>query len=327
MVFRPASILVIGLVLLAFVLSFPVPTVNAEPGIHEMKAPDQGAQNVSVGIYLMSINDFDSVKGVYSLEFYLYVFWNPMFVGEPNFQILNAVEMKKEQVKVDHLDGGEAAWYLVHAKLFTTPDLKHYPFDTIPLKVIIEDASHDVSEVNLVWNQAESGVDDMFSTTGWIEQEIRYESDEHSYPWGRNYSQISFTFVLERNSISSAVNILLPPLIFCFVSFLAFIITPLKDISLPVRLSLGTGMIISAVLFHVAQSSALPPFGGIRQLDIIMMSAYVAIATSILITVLCHVYHARGRPDDVVKKINRLGLVLAVTTPVVVYVLLYILFV
>jgi hypothetical protein len=326
-VVRPGAVLVIGLVLLAIVLSLPVPTVKADTGIDVVNAPGPEVQNVSVGIYLMSINDFDSVKGVYNLEFYLYVFWNSMVVDEPNFQILNAVDMKKELVKVEHLTGGEAAWYLVHAKLFTTPDLKHYPFDTIPLKVILEDASHDITEVNLVWDEAESGVDEMFSTAGWNEQGIRYESSEHAYPWGENYSQISFTFILERNSLSSAVNILLPPMIFCFVSFLAFIITPLKDISLPVRLSLGTGMIISAVLFHVAQSSALPPFGGIRQLDIIMMSAYVAIATSILVTVLCHVYHVRGRPDEQVKKINKFGLILALTTPIVVYVLLYILFV
>lgn len=319
--------MVISLVFLAFMLSLPVPAAASDTDVDLFQAPDEEAQNVSVGIYLMSINDFDSVNGVYNLEFYLYVFWNSLAIDEPNFQILNAVDMDKELVKVEHVTGGEASWYLVHAKLFTMPDLKHYPFDTIDLKIILEDASHDNSEVNLIWDEAESGVDDMFSTAGWNEMGIRYENYEHAYPWGENYSQIGFTFILERNSLSSAVNILLPPLIFCFVSFLAFIITPLKDMSLPVRLSLGTGMIISAVLFHVAQSSALPPFGGIRQLDIIMMSAYVAIATSIMVTVLCHVYHVKGRPDEQVNRINRFGLILALTTPIVLYVLLFILFV
>jgi hypothetical protein len=282
---------------------------------------------VDIGIYLLSISNFDSVKGTYDLEFYVYTYWNNQVTEKPSLVILNAMKVSNETVLEEMRSGGMASWNMYRATLFTSPDQKHYPFDTIDIQVIIEDDTHDISQINFLWISEQSGVDNMFQASGWNQKGTNYSVSEHSYPWGKDYSQAKFSIVLERKSLSSAVNIMLPPLIFCFVSFLAFIISPVKDNPLPVRLSLGTGMIISAVLFHVAQSSALPPFGGIRQLDIIMMSAYAAIAISLLITVLCHVYHSRGWPDEKVKKLNRDGMFLAIATPFVSYAILYLLFV
>jgi len=216
---------------------------------------------------------------------------------------------------------------MYRASLFTTPDVKHYPFDTLSLDIILEDDSHDISNVTFEWADQRKVIDPMFHTEGWNQKGIGFNVTGHAYPWGETYSQAHFSLVLERKSISSTANILLPPLIFCFVSFLAFIISPVKENPLMVRLSLGTGMIISAVLFHVAQSSALPPFGEIRQLDIIMISAYMAIAISVLVTVLCSVNHTRGAPDDKVLRLNRDGLLVALAAPFITYIVLYVLFV
>lgn len=300
---------------------------SADEGLSEVGSAQPSDGTVSIGIYLLSLSNFDALKGTYDLEFYVYMFWNPDTSSEPNLQVINAMRVSNETVSRTFTMGGESVWIMYRASLFTTPDVKHYPFDTLSLDIVLEDDAHDVTNVTFQWADREQILDPMFQTVGWNQKGMGFNVTEHSYPWGETYSQAHFSLVLERKSISSTANILLPPLIFCFVSFLAFIISPVKESPLMVRLSLGTGMIISAVLFHVAQSSALPPFGEIRQLDIIMISAYMAIALSILVTVLCSVYHTRGAPDAKVLKMNRDGLMIALAAPFVTYAILYILFV
>jgi len=310
-----------------FMLSIAAVSSSADDGLTTARADQPSESVVNVGIYLLSLSNFDALKGTYDLEFYVYMFWNPQEASEPNLQVINAMKVTNETVSTTFTNGGEVVWTMYRATLFTTPDVKHYPFDTLSLEVILEDDAHDISNVTFQWTNQENVLDGMFQTVGWTQNGMDFNVTEHEYPWGETYSQAHFSLVLERKSISSTANILLPPVIFCFVSFLAFIISPVKESPLMVRLSLGTGMIISAVLFHVAQSSALPPFGEIRQLDIIMISAYMAIAISIMVTVLCSVHHARNAPDAKVLKLNRDGLITAMAAPFITYAILYILFV
>ena len=318
--FRYGAIVAIFLLGLLLFVPFCVGEAHAEQT--PMAAENNEAATVDIGVYLLTISDFDSLKGTYHLEFYVYMYWNPMVTTEPDLQLINAISYTNETVSREYTEGGEMVWQMYRATMFTTPDGKNYPFDSIEIKVVIEDDVHDISQTKFDWITGKSGVDDLFITSGWDQKGTSYNITSHTYPWDKTYSQATFSLKLERRSLSSAGNILLPPIIFCFVSFLAFIISPVKESPLMVRLSLGTGMIISAVLFHVAQSAMLPPFGEIRMLDIIMISSYTAIAISIFVTVMCHVYHAKGSPDKKVLALNRNGLVLALLTPFICYLVL-----
>jgi hypothetical protein len=321
-----AALALVLVAVLSFASLMAMPA-SGDDGLPTIGTNQPADGEVNIGIYLLSLSNFDPLKGTYDLEFYVYMFWNPQLTSEPNLQVINAIKVTNETVSRTYNMGGEGVWIMYRASLFTTPDVKHYPFDTLALDVVLEDDAHDISNVTFLWTHQEQVLDSMFQTEGWNQKGMDFNTTEHSYPWGDTYSQAHFSLVLERKAISSTANILLPPVIFCFVSFLAFIISPVKENPLMVRLSLGTGMIISAVLFHVAQSSALPPFGEIRQLDIIMISSYMAIALSILVTVLCSVYHTRGAPDEKVLQLNREGLMIALAAPFITYAVLYLLFV
>ncbi|DAC72556.1 MAG TPA: hypothetical protein DSN98_04525 [Thermoplasmata archaeon] len=275
---------------------------------------------INVGIYVISIGNFEFTKGTYVLDFYLMFQWEDQNISPVNFEFMNGRATSKEKIYEAQTNNTSEVWYRVQASLFINPDFHSYPFDSQALKIILEDSKYNISTVTYAPMEDILGIDEQFRSAGWIIQSSNMSVAEHAYPWGEEYSQLTYTIILERDAGLTAAKLLLPPIIFCIVSGLSFFF---KADKITHRLGLGTSMLISAVMFHLSQTSALPPLPSLILIDKIMIAVYAFLASSLFATTLIYVDDEYWKDVDYTRIVNRAGGALTVILPFLIFGLLY----
>jgi len=82
-------------------------------------------------------------------------------------------------------------------------------------------------------------------------------------------------------------------------------------------------MLISAVMFHLSQTTSLPALPSLILIDKIMIAVYAFLASSLLATTLIYVDDEYWKKVDYTKQVNRFGAILTIILPFVVFALLY----
>jgi hypothetical protein len=275
---------------------------------------------VHVGIYAISLGNFEFTKGTYVLDFYLMFQWENKNISPTSFEFMNGRAVSKEKIYESYTNETSEVWYRVQANLFITPEFHSYPFDTQDLKIVLEDSKYNTSSLMYVPMTDVLGVDEQFRIAGWKIQSYNTSVSTHEYPWGEDYSQLTYTIKLERDAGLTAAKLLLPPIIFCVVSGLSFFF---KADKITQRLGLGTSMLISAVMFHLSQTSSLPPLPSLILIDKIMIAVYAFLASSLFATTLIYIDDEYWKDVDYTKIVNRLGGALTVVLPFIVFAILY----
>jgi len=246
--------------------------------------------------------------------------WENENLTPASFEFMNGRPTTKEKIYEATTDGVHETWYRVQATLFITPEFKSYPFDSQNLKIVLEDSKYNTSTFSYAPLDEMNGVDDQFRLAGWRIDSYRMEESTHDYPWGEQYSQITFTITIVRDAGLTAMKLLLPPIIFCIVSGLSFFF---KADKITHRLGLGTSMLISAVMFHLSQTSSLPPLPSLILVDKIMIAVYAFLASSLFATTLIYIDEEYWKDVDYTKLVNRLGGIITIILPFIVFGLLY----
>lgn len=275
---------------------------------------------IYVGIYVISIGNFEFTKGTYSLDFYVVFAWNNPTKSPTSFEFMNGRPTSKEKIYESLSNDSNEIWYRIQANLFINPDFTKYPLDSQKLKIIIEDSKYNSTALEYRALEAVNGVDDAFAISGWRMQSYSSDIREHEYPWGEKYSQLTFTITLERDAGLTVIKMLLPPIIFCIISGLSFFF---KADKITHRLGLGTSMLISAVMFHLSQTGSLPPMPSLMLIDKIMIAVYAFLASSLLATTLIYIDDEYWKEVDYTKQVNHLGAIITITLPFVVFTVLY----
>lgn len=275
---------------------------------------------IQVGIYVISIGNFEFTKGTYVLDFYLMFQWENQNISPVNFEFMNGRATSKEKIYDERIDNTSEMWYRAQANLFITPEFNQYPFDAQDLKIILEDSIYNKTIVTYQPLEEILGIDEQFRIAGWNIQSYDTNISVHDYPWGEEYSQFTYTIKLERDAGLTAAKLLLPPIIFCIVSGLSFFF---KADKITHRLGLGTSMLISAVMFHLSQTSSLPPLPSLILIDKIMIAVYAFLASSLFATTLIYIDDEYWKDVDYTKTVNRIGGSITIILPFLVFGLLY----
>jgi len=82
-------------------------------------------------------------------------------------------------------------------------------------------------------------------------------------------------------------------------------------------------MFISAVMFHLSQTSSLPPLPSLILIDKIMIAVYAFLASSLFATTLIYIDDEYWKDVDYTKTVNKTGGVLTIILPFLVFGLLY----
>lgn len=312
---RRLTILLLALVALGLLSLVPAaPPASADPGVTE----------VDVGLYLINFGNYDVSKGTYVMDFYLWFSWDTNASGPSftptTFEFMNGRPTSKEQLSDETApDGQRTIWFRIQASLTSEPRFRNFPFDEQVLQVQFEDTAKTVSTLQYRPLLDDSGLDPAVRVSGWRIEGWSMTTRDVDYPWGETYHRTVFEIRVVREPTTTAIKTLLPVLVFCAVSGLSFFF-PVEKITQ--RVGLGTGMLISAVMFHISQTSALPPLGSLILMDKIMISAYTFLAASLVVTTIISINEDHWKKPGLSKWINGTGATAALIVPFVVFGLL-----
>jgi len=209
----------------------------------------------------------------------------------------------------------------IQASLYNDPQFKAYPFNEFEIVIQIEDSKFTTEELVYVPDTGGSGLDDSLNIPGWQikNQELTVTDNVYTKWDNETYSHTTFSISVGRAITTTAIKTLLPPIIFCIVSGLSFAFRPDKIAN---RIGFGTSMLISAVMFHISQTSSLPPMPMLMTIDKIMIATYGFLAASLFVTTVMYIDEEYWKDKDYTKEVNFYGAIVAIILPFVVYAIL-----
>ena len=285
-------------------------------------AQEPAPVEVEIGVFALSFGNYDVNKGTYTMDFYLFFRWDPAKAPAGftpgGWELMNGdasgAKTPKIYDAIDNETGEREVWYRVKATLLSAPRFDRFPYDTQRVSITVEDSVYTRDELVYVAMVDESGLDDEFVAGGWQVGEPHLEVVDKSYKFGEDYSRAKFDVELSRAKLSTTIKTLLPPVAFVLVAGLAFFFHPTKWGN---RVGLGTGMLISAVMFHISQTLALPPLPRLVLFDKVMIAVYLFILASLAVTALIAIDEDYWKDRDYTKQINSWGALLAVAIPAI----------
>jgi hypothetical protein len=297
-----------------------LPAVNSSSG---------SPARMEVSVYINSIDNLDMTKGTYTIDSYLHFRWTDPGVETANFEFMNGVPSSSaNSVKKlsESKDGPvKEEWYRTRADFRIIPNNMDYPYQSGILPIKIEDADYTSSELIFVPFTEESGMEPGFVIPGWKFGTPAFSVSDHVYPGNFSYSQLAYNIPITNDAIASLLQTIVPPLIFCGIAALSFTVQVKEGPLIALRYSLTTSMFISAVMYHFSQLALVPGLGVLKLFDKFMISVYLFLAVTIVITTLCYVAERQWEKPELVKPFNRYGMVLTIVLPAVSFWLLLVL--
>ena len=285
-----------ALALLALAALLAVPAARAEPLV------------VDVQVYVINLGNYDTTKGTYTVDFYLVLSWDAAAGGNVTplrYEFMNGRATSTDRLS-DETDenGTRTVQWRVQANLYAEPQFAEYPYDTQRIDVLFEDALHGTDELVYRVDLEGSGLDDNVRIAGWRVQGWSFTEAPKQYPPDEEFSRARFTVIVEREPLSTTIKSFLPPVAFCLVAGLGFFFHPSKVAN---RITLGTGMLISAVAFHISQTQSLPPLGQLILFDKVMLCVYAFIVGCLIVSTLIHIDEDYWKERDYTRQINVIG--------------------
>lgn len=326
---RKIPVILLFLLMALLLLISSVQAVEASPSLPPAVNSSSGSPaKMEVSVFINSIDDLDMVKGTYTLDCYLHFRWTDPSIDAASFEFMNGEPTSVESVKIisESKSGPvKEEWYRARANFRIIPNNMDYPFESGILPLKIEDTNHDSSQLIYVPLMEESGIEPGFVIPGWKISNPTFSIIEHKYPGAPAFSQISYNIPITNDALASVLQTAVPPLIFCIIAGLSFLIRVDHNELVHLRYVLTTSMFISAVMYHFGQLALIPGLGVLKLFDKFMIAVYLFLAVTVAITTFCYLAQQQwGRPE-LVKPINRYGIVVSIVLPVVSFWLLVVL--
>ncbi|HSC89624.1 MAG TPA: hypothetical protein VLC09_20215, partial [Polyangiaceae bacterium] len=259
---------------------------------------------VSVGLVLANVPDYDIVKGTFRADFFLSLTCKkPM--PKIRLTFTNGISSEIEPMA----DQPTFKLYRVRGEFSSLPDLHKYPFDTQELSIELEDVYNGVDMVKFKTDQEHTFLDAGFSLAGWDVDYFRARTMSHFYPDRFEnddlyYHRYTFVLGIERFATSAMFTVFVPAFVIVLIS-LSGLWFP-RD-QLEVRSNATTPMLAAAVLFHFALTQALPSVAYLTRADKLMLSVYLCLGVHMLTLWMWFVVH-----DDHTERIFKWGKLIGV---------------
>jgi hypothetical protein len=233
---------------------------------------------VRVGVWLNSIEKVDVPAGTFSVDFYL---WFKYHDVKPNIEFLKGTPSKIDIIIEEERPLENYLEYRVRGVFIGSLDFRGFPFDEHFLAVELEDKEHGASELVFEPDEEESGIDPELDVVGWDVKGFKLYEENHAYS-DENYSRFIFGVTVYRSKIPVAFKNLLPIIVITLISLLTFSIS-VKNFGQRVGICVTT--LMSAVAYHLAALSALPPLGYLTFFDRVMLVVYTLFLYNLAVSV------------------------------------------
>jgi len=253
------------------------------------------AKEVSVGLYLLDLGEFNIGTGSFTADFYLWMECAspPCFLDD--FEFMNGRAAHRETIE----DTPRSKFYRIQANLNSAVDLAKFPFDSQRMQVVLEDTKATVEELRYVADKSRSGVDQGSVFPGWTVRGWSAQVRDHNYPvFGETYSRYTLSVDISRLVVSSFIKTFLPVFFIVLVVLSSFVLDP--D-NIPMRLTMVGSALVASVMFHVSITNQLPPVGYLTLADKVMLLTYAIVLFAFITNVLLVRLNEAKRPDVIVR--------------------------
>lgn len=282
-------------------------------------------RTVYVSLWLINVYSFDYKTGSYTFDFYAAFFWTDPNIPTANWYLMNGYPTysgAKLLVASDYTGQVKYEFYRVRADLNTPLQPKDYPFDKIKLDIGIELLTNGYI-TSLVWAPSTTGIDPGFVNVGWSQPTFQLTSTTNNYPLNIQSPRVDMYIIEQRNTYGAVIETIVPPLIFCIVSAVSFLFQMHESSAFSLRVGITTSMLITAVLFNIAQQNNLPPLTTLTFYDAFIDAVISFLAISLIVNILGYVQWMRTQNKQKVNKLNKYGFIVSVAIPIVLFLILF----
>jgi len=158
---------------------------------------------------------------------------------------------------------------------------------------------------------------------GWSSPTYETSTAINHYPVGLDSPRADMYILQNRIPFGAIIKTILPPIIFCIVSLASFLFQMHESSAFSLRVGINTSMLISAVLFNIAEQSNIPPITQLSLYNVFSASVTAFLAISLVVTVIGYVEWMRHQDKIHVSKVNKLGLALSIIITVLLFAILF----
>ena len=275
---------------------FSAPLVAQENGLTTAQLiaerPNVGgeATEVTIGVYLIDIDEIDDVHQRYNVDMFVNIaWWDPRLalpeeersgqvrtfpmtqVWTPRGLIVNDRGLTPKLPLVVDVDvlGNVVIRQRLSGELAVNLDLKDFPFDTQQLPVQVISYQYRPDEVQFSNNARMAANIDGFSVEGWSFSLLEADIGEFSVPAvGVVRPQVTFVVEAKRNAQYYLLTMFLPMSLIVFMSWTAFWIQPNV---VPPRIAISTASIFSLIAFGFTIRLSLPRVSYVTRADLFVI--------------------------------------------------------
>ena len=285
------QILVIWATSLSLGLASPTQGVCRVPGDLVTTRPDAAGApvRVRVSFYILDIEAIDDARQSLTIDFVIGLRWEDPRLGEisrnagipcrfaldavwnPAVQIFNQRRVwARLPAQVQATADGEVAYTQRYYGTLASPlSLQDFPFDlqSLPINVV---SFLENTEVALVFNEHNTGRDDVFSVAGWTVGKADVNVYDyrvvsaHKGDLKRYYSRLDYVFEATRDVSFYSWKVVLPLVLIVVMSWAVFFI---EAGQIGPRLGVATTSILTLIAFLFSLRGIIPPVSYLTRMD------------------------------------------------------------
>jgi hypothetical protein len=271
----------------------------ALPGPAQAERADP--QPVIVGAYINDIQELDTERGTYTIDFYMWFRWkDPQVDPTDSIEVMNSNAMENttssatgglggrpftDEPRVMP-DGSKYQGFRYQGVFSKSMDLHRFPFDIQRLPVLMEDVNQDNRELEFVLDTTPVTINAQVTIPGFKIGTPTLTVVAHQYPTAfgdltappdSTYSRIVLAVPVTRDALPYLVKIMLPIVIVVLITSLIYMIPArLED----ARTGIGVTAMLTMVALQWSTDADLPSVEYLMMVDVIYIvsMAYILIA-------------------------------------------------
>jgi len=265
----------------------PEGVAEVSPAPAEAAPPASGAPTVPLSptvikadLYLENIGKVDFAAGVYEAELIVVVQTDPLQAFQPKFELLNGtIKTEKGEARIDEQESSDEKERIFQfkAEISFDPDFRRFPLDDQDLSIVLtlENASTDRIQLVALGDPDDERLGEKARIAGWeLDEDAPVVGEDITVEGATKTPTLTLPLSMMRTRFPSLLKTFFPLTIMLLISMLGLgmgisVIGP--------RISLMTGTLLGAAMFHINALNALPPVGYLTLADKIFIATYFSV--------------------------------------------------
>jgi hypothetical protein len=285
--------------LLPFLLLLATTILNPQPAAAQTK------DTCRVGMYLISLYDLDFPNESFTSDLWIWFLYR-----NDSLKPLETVEVaeskKHEFLLPDSEKKGEFNWATMKCKATIRQawNIDDFPFDTQVLKLTLESADADTSDLTYVADSGNSALDSAVELSGWVIKSFTVKPGVRTYrtTYGdpelkstSSYATVIGTIVLKRIGVPLFLKSFTGVYVAFLIAIMGFFVGPGE---LDPRLGLSVGALFATVGNKYIVDGILPDTTTFTLVDSIHMVTFLVILITVVLAVIAYGMMKRGKIDQ-----------------------------